>query len=865
MSNPIRRCAAPLSEADVALFESRAGLSLPDEYRAFLLATNGGVPRRNRFSHRNKKGQKRETWVRHFYPLGREGLADLDFTDLESALRCRPAGLPAGLLPAGAAYFLGNEGAVCVACDGPDRGQVFFRPEVEASKPNLYYVAMDWATFLDGMEFEDGKERPWMTALQDGDLPRLRAWMERHHRRWAEDRAYSLDIERAAIEENSWPACVLLMELGFDPSSLFEEALSYHRFDLVRSLLQTGRVSRESIAESLMRGAPYLWYLPPLLHELVEAGADINHEAGTGDTPLHQAVEARSDDGVRFLLAAGADPTVKNDDGRTPRGLARRLEETRLAALLQEGERAWEARPRPAEPDTRDFDLCGVEVSQTGPALSLEGIRAAERDFGLDFTPEYRWLLLRANGAELRPNALPIDEGEEDDEDEADYGPAPDPTLELYPLRKGQGRALVGEEGDEYEGPTVEESRGWYHDGSDIPRGMLPIGSLDEYGCHGSGFLLLGCKGRDRGQLFAFDHSPQRLEMTLPGLFAALRQAADRPKDAGQRLADAVEARDLAAVRAALADDAHPAHTTRDGRDPLTLAALAGFDEALEAMADADLEATFVTALDHERFDLARRLLDRQPGLPKEALREQLGYNPNAMKRIDIVRAIVARGVKLKRPLRGGHTYLHNAAMSGSEEAVRFVLEQGAAVDARDEEGDTPLHCATGAGVVRALLAAGAKVRQANGAGETALHTAVKARDAEAARLLLDAGEDLHAQYEMMPPGMSAEQARREAKRVARMMSGGLGDLLDLGEDAPPPPDTSEPAGEKAAGLIEAMGQMMEGLAERMAGMQGRLEALGRGSWGQGPSAAEAAGEDAAGRALVAELEAHVRGREKKR
>src|SRR5262249_22606373 len=55
---------------------------------------------------------------------------------------------------------------------------------------------------------------------------------------------------------------------------------------------------------------------------------------------------------------------------------------------------------------------------------------------------------------------------------------------------------------------SVEEARTWFHDGSSIPRGMVPIGNLNGYGIEGSAFLLLGCKGKDRGQLFAFDHGP---------------------------------------------------------------------------------------------------------------------------------------------------------------------------------------------------------------------------------------------------------------------------------------------------------------------------------------------------------------------
>lgn len=59
-----------------------------------------------------------------------------------------------------------------------------------------------------------------------------------------------------------------------------------------------------------------------------------------------------------------------------------------------------------------------------------------------------------------------------------------------------------------------------------------------------------------------------------------------------------------------------------------------------------------------------------------------------------------------------GNTPLHDAALRRDLAAVRRLLAAGAAVDARNADGATPLHLATGsAEVVRALLAAGAARR----------------------------------------------------------------------------------------------------------------------------------------------------------
>ena len=76
---------------------------------------------------------------------------------------------------------------------------------------------------------------------------------------------------------------------------------------------------------------------------------------------------------------------------------------------------------------------------------------------------------------------------------------------------------------------------------------------------------------------------------------------------------------------------------------------------------------------------------------------------------------------------------LHLATVNGNDQAIMLLLEHGAVIDARDKNGWTPLHIATGAGfprrkrnpdTIRLLLNCGANVNVSDNYGLTPLHLA---------------------------------------------------------------------------------------------------------------------------------------------
>jgi ankyrin repeat protein len=187
-------------------------------------------------------------------------------------------------------------------------------------------------------------------------------------------------------------------------------------------------------------------------------------------------------------------------------------------------------------------------------------------------------------------------------------------------------------------------------------------------------------------------------------------------------LADAIETGDLDLVKLLIKHGADPHHRNHGERSLLEAAAYSG------------------------RLEIAAYLIS-------------LGVEPTvhqvaAMGDVDLLAGMIKENAALLEPTAAGGRWrmspLHAAALAGSVAAVEVLLTLGAAVDALNHNGHTPLALTTECGakerrvpVAELLLSRGADANaEAGHHGGTVLHRAVMERDQDLARLLFERGAD---------------------------------------------------------------------------------------------------------------------------
>ena len=111
------------------------------------------------------------------------------------------------------------------------------------------------------------------------------------------------------------------------------------------------------------------------------------------------------------------------------------------------------------------------------------------------------------------------------------------------------------------------------------------------------------------------------------------------------------------------------------------------------------------------------------------------------------IEALLAKGADVNAKDENGRTPLY---MSGSKYVAEVLLARGADVHARDENGQTPLHWAArrNPGAAEVLLARGAEINAKDNKGISPLHVTAFSDRQDIAEVLLARGADVHARNE---------------------------------------------------------------------------------------------------------------------
>lgn len=115
---------------------------------------------------------------------------------------------------------------------------------------------------------------------------------------------------------------------------------------------------------------------------------------------------------------------------------------------------------------------------------------------------------------------------------------------------------------------------------------------------------------------------------------------------------------------------------------------------------------------------------------------------------VRLVQLLLASGAAVDAPNASGVTPLHAAAMTRQTEPVRLLIDKGAAVDSKDADGVTPLYLAAkrdALEVAELLIARGAAVNARTKSGYTPLSIAAQQGNPDLVKLLLRRGADVRA------------------------------------------------------------------------------------------------------------------------
>ncbi len=199
------------------------------------------------------------------------------------------------------------------------------------------------------LDYHTGNKTVMAFAVEEGDLELMELLFRRGVK--PDDPVYHGGVQPilAAAEAGQLEAVRLLLDRGVPPdlategqTALMHAAAGPHR-DVVDLLLARGADPTAAVPPrnlTALHGAAWGGDVR-ILRRFLDLGAKVDATADAGVTPLMKAAWSGGLAAVRVLLAAGADPTRKDGQGRTAREYVRRKKHRAVAEVLLQAEAQW--------------------------------------------------------------------------------------------------------------------------------------------------------------------------------------------------------------------------------------------------------------------------------------------------------------------------------------------------------------------------------------------------------------------------------------------------------------------------------------------------------------------------------------------